>query len=499
MKDKLKNNYLYIIEFFIFFFFSIAKIRNASSGKITNPIYFVLAIIITLSLSVFYFVYFSKKHQLKPEKAFLLIVAIIGPLYLLAFPINTLPDDPTHIVRADEISTGKLTTSIYKNKGVGRYIDKNISKAFNASTYVKEIKMLNLKNSGKKIFFGFFNTALYSFVCYFPQVIGILFAKIFGMGLLLQFTFGRLFNFLTFVLIMYYAIKLIPFKKEVLLLISLLPITLQEAVSMSPDALTIASASFLISYIFYLKNSDKLITKKQIVILTIFSIILSQCKIVYLPICLLLFLIPKNKFGSNKKKLIAVFSILLFVTFLNFLWLSIASKYLPSGGGVVDSARQLKYILKSPFRYLNVMFLTVENFGLDWFLASFGRSLGSFTINVPNLLIIINIFLFIFMSIIGYDKEIVNINIKEKFWLIIVMCMVIGLIFTSLYLQWTSVGNDLISGIQGRYFIPILMLFGILLINKNIRTKNLPTFKYFYLYLALENILVINCIFWYFM
>ncbi len=45
---------------------------------------------------------------------------------------------------------------------------------------------------------------------------------------------------------------------------------------------------------------------------------------------------------------------------------------------------------------------------------------------------------------------------------------IIGLIFTSLYVQWTTCGSDSIAGIQGRYFIPILPLV-VLLVGSQIK------------------------------
>ena len=41
-------------------------------------------------------------------------------------------------------------------------------------------------------------------------------------------------------------------------------------------------------------SKEELITKKQISLLGAVCIIISQCKIVYLPVCLLVFLIPKE-------------------------------------------------------------------------------------------------------------------------------------------------------------------------------------------------------------
>ena len=60
-------------------------------------------------------------------------------------------------------------------------------------------------------------------------------------------------------------------------------------------------------------------------------------------------------------------------------------------------------------------------------------------------------------------------EIKGKFktyqlvWITLVIIAVIGLVFTSLYVQWTTVGKESISGVQGRYFLPILPLVMLLL------------------------------------
>ena len=48
-------------------------------------------------------------------------------------------------------------------------------------------------------------------------------------------------------------------------------------------------------------------------------------------------------------------------------------------------------------------------------------------------------------------------------WITLVVLAVIGLVFTSLYVQWTTVGKESIAGVQGRYFLPILPLIMLLL------------------------------------
>ena len=69
----------------------------------------------------------------------------------------------------------------------------------------------------------------------------------------------------------------------------------------------------LISFIFYLKEKKGLLNIREKLLIIILPIIIALCKIVYLPVCLLLFLIPKEKFGSLKKKNIFIFTLAFFI------------------------------------------------------------------------------------------------------------------------------------------------------------------------------------------
>ena len=54
---------------------------------------------------------------------------------------------------------------------------------------------------------------------------------------------------------------------------------------------------------------------------------------------------------------------------------------------------------------------------------------------------------------------------------VVTFLTIVLLIFTSLYIQWTAVGAPVIDGVQGRYFLPILLLVPIALCRgKNKKT-----------------------------
>ena len=156
-----------------------------------------------------------------------------------------------------------------------------------------------------------------------------------------------------------------------------------------------------------------------------------------------------------------------FVIILSLSWLKISSSYLTSFKGKSDSGLQLKFILTNPIRYLLIIFHTIEMFFFSYLEEMVGISLG--TLNVRNssifvffLLIVLGIFLFKPQN--GKKKVL---NIKES---IFTFCMIIGTIFltfTSLYMQWTTPYKEYVDGIQGRYFLPLLLPLGLLFMVKD--------------------------------
>lgn len=497
------NHYKYIVFILLLVIVNLGLLYELHINKFSGDkkVYFIiLAILNIMTIGIYSFI-FSKYKNIKLEKLYLIMILPIGVMYMCLFPLNTIPDENTHFVRIYEISSGHLVSKIDQDKKLqGRYFDTNIYESvITATDYKKTIEKIGIRNSGKKEFYHFSNTALYSFICYLPQAIGVIVAKIMHLPLLLQAYMARLFNFIIFVFLTYFSIKLMPMKKASFLLIMLFPIVLQEAVSLSPDALTIATTSFLISFVLHLKKEkDKKITKKEIAILGISSIVLSLCKIVYLPICFINFLIPKEKFESLKKKNIVIISIVVLAIIINLIWLSMSSNFLPDTSGI-DSGRQLKYIISNIITYLLVIEKTYITIFDDILYNSFGSSLGCFTISVSRVYIFPLILIFIATILFdneGFNKNKQILNKYEKGYITLLIFGVIMLISTSLYLQWTPVGNDTILGIQGRYFIPLYFLLTTLFTKYKLSPKVNFTNKYTYIFLIAINIYALSAVFY---
>ena len=434
-------------------------------------------IVITLAITVyviFISIYLRYRKNIKVENIFLITIPVICLFYIICMPTFKNHDEIYHWYRAYEVSTGKLMEEV-DGDTLGTILPQSISDVttddWQSITYAKVRDSLNAELDKENTALLYSETsAVYSFVQYIPQAIGIFITRIFTDKVLLLAYGGRIINMVFSIILIYFAIKKIPFGKKILLLLSFIPIAIEGFSSLSPDAMTISMAFFYIAYILSLAFSKEnhIIDGKKIAILTVLSVIMAMCKIVYLPLILLLFIIPKEKF-KNEKKIKNIFIIGAIAVVLNLIWLMVAGIYL-SHFREGDSSIQVISILTNPIKYLQNCLYTVNLNGQDYIYSMFGGELGwgelvQLNSTVPYILCFILIWITITDQTIK-DKF----KLYQKVWITIAAIAVVGLIFTSLYVQWTTIGSDSVLGIQGRYFIPILPLVA-LLIGSQLKVK----------------------------
>lgn len=469
-----------------------------------NATYIVILIIsILLELGIAMFLFKTDKKSIKIENQFLIISLITGILYMMVIPIGLVPDEKNHFLRAYEISEGHIISDKNKDGIGGRVLPIETSNAITDTTeytYNDLIEHAKVKKSDVQEFITFGNTSLYSFICYIPQTIGILTAKILNLSIIESSYLGRIFNFAVWISLMYFSIKYIPCYKKLIAFISLLPITLQEAISLSPDALTIAVAIALVSFVLYMIKTKKgKMTKIELAIMSVLAIIMSLCKIVYLPLCLLLYLIPYERFQSKKDKYIKLGLLSFSVIAINIIWLIIASQYLVEFRPGVNSAEQVMGILSNPFKYIQIIANTIIQKSDFYIFSMLGKNLECFNIDLPYFYFLITFILLVYIL----QKEVQDYTLNKistKYGAIFVLVCTILLIFTSLYVQWTKVGDLIIDGVQGRYFIPILPLLPIALskigIKKSIKKIDNDINKYILFFLTIQNIYALFVIFY---
>ena len=495
ISDLIKNNWTYILLTLISIAICILTFKVEFAKKDLQLIYaknkyLGYAIIFITGVIISSGIYYMFYKKMKIEKIFLVLIIPIGLLYMTIIPIGRVPDEAAHFYRAYEISNGHLISLKDKEGYGGDYLPANIRGIVKGeNNYKEEIKKINTKPIKKKEFITFTNTALYSFITYIPQSIGISIGKLFNLSFFWIAYLGRLTNFLVWLIFMYYSIKLIPFKKLAILITAFMPMMLQETASLSADAITNGATFFFVSYILFLKyNRTKKITSKNKIILAITTIIMSVSKIVYLPLCLLVFLIPKEKFKSAKQKYLQIGLLAFIVIAINLFFFSLSISYNAHVKTTeiinIDTALQIKHILSNPLGYIVVMFRTIYEYSQMYVSGFIGESLCWYDVAISNFFTKIISSILIIVLVLDTSK----INYKDKILNFIATFFVILLIFTSEYLTWTEVGSKTISGIQGRYFIPLIIPLLVLFNFNNLRYNLNKIYKYLLTIIVFINI-----------
>lgn len=390
------------------------------------------------------------------ERAFLAAWLIFGAMYLFSATLFRIPDEVGHLWRSYEVSSFHAISDVNPNTGDGgRELPLAVDLGLLQRNWRSFSENKGMQETEKLVFLPFSNLSLYSPVSYIPQGLGIGLARCLTSNVAVIAYSGRLMNWLFITLILYAAIRIIPVGKEILALVALMPMNIQESVSLAPDGLVVSVSMLLAAYVLYLRHTvTKVMSVWQYTAMYLLAFTISQLKIVYLPFILLYFLIPEARFGSRKKKLCHLAGVALVAVVSNLVWLRLCHKFLTIGG--TDAGAQLSFLLTHPLSYLAVIARTYFQWGESWLHGIVGSALAE--LNVPTIGFMVFAYLCLLVhKFIANMKKPDRTGIMESGTFAFVILSIVLLISTSLYLQWTATYNMSIDGIQGRYFIPLML------------------------------------------
>lgn len=409
------------------------------------------------------------------NKTFLIVTIMLGIFYVFAIPIYRGHDEHAHFYRAYEISQGIFNTKIEDEESVT-----TIPEAFEETTpegeacnityYRNVIDFLGVDiNEDETMTVNASYMAVYSPIPYIPQALTIGILNIFTDNVAIIFYGARIVNLLVSVFLLYFAMKLIPFGKKMIFLITILSTTMVQISSLSPDALTLTSSILFVAYVLKLWYEKRKITKKEVSKLTILGIVVALCKIVYIPFVFLVLILPKKSYKDKKNYTLSVITMIVIPILINLIWLAIANTHL----SLIDnnkSSVQTANILTNIPEYIRTVAYTLQYIMDKTLTALFGG--GGMTHNtsaVGNGFITVIPMILLFVFEILFDEKLkINLEMKAKVIISIISLAIIGLIFTSLYVQWSPLKWFFVDGVQGRYFLPLLLPLTILLAQNNL-------------------------------
>lgn len=455
----LKPDFLKLLGFTLLAIVSVIGVI-AISGHPSKKLMLIAAIII---LAITTLLYFAIKKKWSLERLFLILAIPLGLFYLFVIPVGRVADEPSHFLRAYEVSRGGFISETSEDGG-GRELSARLEEAINndSTSYRDYAPKFNIVESGEdeKPFVNFYNTSIYFFTCYLPQAIGIFIGNLFGAPILICAYLGRLCNLLFFILVVFFSIKKSPVLKSAIFFVSLIPMTLHQAASLSSDVMTYATAVGLFAFVLYhlFDKSKKCLTVKDYVIMCLLCVFLGMCKYAYLPLCLLILLIPAEKFKCKKNKYWTIGLLAGGIIILNIVWFFLTRNFFHQREGV-DAVLQLKYVLGHPLGFISALFDLIFKKGCSIVETMFGSSLEWLDVGIGNLPILIIIIAF---CIFVYRHKNITISPTLKYLSVFIVLIITTMFIGIEYLTWTPVGAGYVDGIQGRYFLPFLFMFPLL-------------------------------------
>lgn len=428
-------------------------------------------------------------------KKFVYLSLIFGILFMVLTPPFQAPDEDSHFKKAYVLSKGNLFPDVQDGKvgymlpkGMLDYITMQNNKGGNLDEKFNYKDMYLTERLpgeyGEQKFDGF-STAKTNPVGHIVQATGIVFgnvvAKILDIdnpSVLYFLYFARFFNLLFYVTIMAISISITPILKRTMAMIGIMPMSLFLAATVSYDPILISLAFLACAMIFRISfgENQKELTTAYIVILSVIAYVFVVIKIVYVPIFLLMLFLPKFELKNKKiyaKKLISMGIIVIALYFITKL-------IMPSGDTSVITedaklaSQQMQFVIHNPVKYLQIYFNTLSSMKL-FFVST---TIGTFGLIDTNLYcVFLGAYLFI-MPIIGIaETSLDNIKVKviDRIIVFISVSATIFGCFLAMYIYWTSildnygVGAGAITGVQGRYFIPVIPLIFLIFANTKLQ------------------------------
>ena len=439
---------------------------------------FIQTIIILVVLTSIYGIYKLYKlsqgaeKRIKKEWLFAGFALVVGIALVFVNAPQVRYDEHAHFWRAYEIASGNIisrTINELPNSVTDLFMREDNSypnKEINYETIQEKIGAE--LNEDEKTPFAVGATGSLTPISYIPQVIGVLIGRVLQLSPMIILYLGRLTNLLAYIALVFMAIKIMPSEKWklIIMMIALFPMSMNLAATVSPDTVILGTTLLAISYAMHLKFETKEITYKHIILLGILCMIPTVCKIVYFPLCLLVLLLPHEKFESKTKRILS-WVIIFAIVFIPYL---VLNRIVSLGDYEIairtNMTEQILFTLSSIPRDFITLINTIYVEFSDYFFEMIG---GWNTIQILSIVLFIMLLIAMYKTEENEKKLTFTKTDKVICWVIFII-EVLGVV-AAMYLGWTQAQQTVVEGVQGRYFLPIIPLICILLSKNKLEWK----------------------------
>ena len=431
---------------------------------------------------------FYKKHLIfkretvlrslkRPEVLFVLFASFFGLTLVFLVPPMQAPDEQTHFFQSYAVSNLDFKPHRFQNEKYTYYGSELPKSVFVATDdFLTDTAGKPDVEFDTRLFGEYINQPLnpqvtahehngsgYAPIVYLPQAIGITIGKIFNTSPLIMIWLGRLINLIVWVVLIYLAIKIIPFGKWAMAILALNPMAVFLSASLSADVVTTALAFLFFSIIASSLVSKSTLSTKTTITLVGLLVLLGLTKPTNILFGLLLLAIPWKSFVTLRKFWLICLGSIGIAIAVSLAWnvvvvgeASQSTAQLQRPGVGIDSAAQLTGIVQQPLYFIktllvNYVFVTPGHYGNQVLQSTFGR-FGWLDTSLPLwtiALYILGLFLALIYQL-GRGKRLSLFQKAVSLTILFGLCLANVL---AMYLVYTPAGNSVIDGVQGRYFI----------------------------------------------
>lgn len=420
------------------------------------------------------------KHKLEVHWVFLFVWLLCSMPIAILTPIGCGLDEPMHIARAAQIAHGaflpvnvsaesidtSFTAVLTDDDAYGGFEREDLYRlsvwgnvGFSQGRPEQPLALpywsdpryfeADFGSPGKEVPWAFPNTSINSPVVYAPHVLGYAIASSVGASAVATGVLMRVFGSIAFGCIVAWSIWTLPVGKWMLAAFALSPFSVLCNSWVTADAITFAAASAFISIVMKVYFTESL-PQSLAIILGIAACAVALSKITYLPIGCLLLIVPLLCKGARRRSIVLpVIAVAVCALLVFLLWYSAISGINTGSiwGADISQPEQIEFILDHPRTFIVALVRQVlysDAFGLSytpgWILCAAYLSCMVASCFEP------------------LPQNIIGTKNRFALFMVLVWLLVLILIATALYLQFSPVGSLTIMGVQARYFLPIAIL-----------------------------------------
>ena len=368
-------------------------------------------------------------------RLFVAIAALFGLAFVFLTPPLQVPDEAAHYWRACAIAHGTLQPAPQFGHGFTAVPAGERELGIRGGRPFAEFRSIPYIDERVVVRYPLSLSPL----PFLPQAIGVAIGDALHLRPLAAFYLGRLLNLAASLALIALAIRVYRDARWIIAVCALLPMTLFMCASFSPDAMTMAMA--FLAMALALAGSPWVIAA---------TIGVALCK----PYLLIPLVVLASASGAPapRRRNIAIATAVAVIAgaFLSSTFAKTSATFMR---GFVDERAQLANIAHHPLHVLAVVARDLAQHAVVYTRQLIG-TLGWLNVPLPDVVIAAVAALLLLVALTTGPR----LTVAQRVLAFVIAIASIITVELSEYIAWTAVGADVVEGVQGRYFIPILPL-----------------------------------------